>query len=88
VVYQAFQKILEPKRTSINIWSNYLTHDEIGVKRSNVRHGSQKKKKKKGKKEKIGQPALRFCFLFTRHLNQGSDSTTTNTASEVEQSSV
>lgn len=36
VVYQAFRKILEPKRTSVNIWSNCLTHDEMEVQKGQM----------------------------------------------------
>lgn len=36
VVYQAFRKILEPKRTSVNIWSNCLTHDETEVQKGQM----------------------------------------------------
>lgn len=46
VVYQAFQKILEPKRTSVNIWSNCLAHGEMEVKKGQML-GSKVKIKKK-----------------------------------------
>lgn len=55
VVYQAFQKILEPKRTSVNIWSNCLTHDEIEVQKGQML-GSKANTEKKKKTQAVQLP--------------------------------
>lgn len=52
VVYQAFQKILEPKRTSVNIWSNCLTHDEMEVQKGQML-GSKANIKRQNKKLRL-----------------------------------
>lgn len=66
VVYQAFQKILEPKRTSVNIWSNCLAHGEMEVKKGQMLGSKVKIKKNKRKKRK--EASQLSLLMFTPHV--------------------
>lgn len=88
VVYQAFQKILEPKRTSVNIWSNCLAHGEMEVKKGQMLGSKVKIKKIKERREK--RPANSQVLLLVHSSCEVKFGCHNNlsTALEAEQTSV
>ena len=65
VVYQAFQKILEPKWTSVNIWYNCLTHDEIEVQKGQMLGSKGNTEEKKKNKTQAVQLPGSASFMAT-----------------------